>query len=101
MTVTVSGPGLIVSDDLGAGPLPVAVTTICSSWPAASEPEAGVTVRPAGGSIVKSATGPPVAVRVNVPVAGPPFTGMASVTMPGDAVSVPGSVVCAGVGVGV
>lgn len=100
MTVTVSGPGLIVSDDLGAGPLPVAVTTICSSWPAASEPEAGVTVRPAGGSIVKSATGPPVAVRMNVPVAGPPVTGTTSRTTSGDAVSVPASVVRDGVGVG-
>ena len=94
-------PGLIVSDEVGAGPLPVAVTTICSLWPAASEPEAGVTARPAGAVIVNAATGPPSAVSVNVPVACPPVAGTLSWTTSGDAARVPRVTVGVGVGLGV
>ena len=75
MTVTASPPGLMISDDVGAGPLSANVTTICSLWPAASDPAAGVTARPGGGVIV-NATGPPVAVRVNVPAGRLPVVGL-------------------------
>ncbi len=96
MIVTVSPPGLMISDDVGAGPLPANVTTICSLWPAASDPAAGVTTRPAGGVIVNAATGPPVAVRVNVPAGRPPAAGAASWTTSGDADSVPWVIVGVG-----
>jgi hypothetical protein len=104
MTVTISPPGLMASDDVSAGPLPANVTTICSLWPAASDPAAGVTARPAGGVIANAATGPPFAVRVNVPVGGPPVAGAVSRTTSGDADSVPRVIVGVGlpvVGLGV
>jgi len=65
------------------------VSVIDTLWPAASAPEAGEAVSPAGTVMVKSATGPPVALMMRAPVAGPPAELPVSVTAEEDKDSVP------------
>ena len=68
------------------------VTVTVTPWPAVSLPVAGVTSSlSAAGTVIVNATGPPLAVSVNVPVHGPPSGDWASRTVLGDALSVPGS----------
>src|SRR5712691_3881477 len=93
MTVTFPLPGLSTSVlVLAGGLLGSAVTVMVTLAPAFSEPAAGLTVSPRGWVIENDATGPPTAVRVKVPLNGPPVGGCTRVMVVGEAARVPGGV---------
>ena len=85
-TVTVLPPGLMVSCSFSVIRLEE-VTVIVALAPAASEPDAGETVRFAAAEM-EYLTGPPLAVRVNVPTPWP-FTAT-STSVLSDTLRVPG-----------
>jgi hypothetical protein len=87
-TVMVRPPGSTVRWVLSETRLVTVTFTVTQEPADRSDPEDGDAVTLAGTWITKSSTGPPTAVKMNVPVAALPLTAV-STSLVGDAVKVP------------